>query len=151
MSDILDGLTAKDKQELYNRLAFELRDDSLAAFSADESDLWDGMLEALRVAAKARQPLATFAGKVGRSKYAEQAASVRAYLDTSCAPVIRRPQRQAVLRTLLGCLVSHLTTRAIPTTPQVLFNSLGVLPFAVDQRFPGYAGARLLHRVAVMS
>lgn len=141
----LTRLTAAEKEELYIQLAYERR--GSADLTPDDQQLWDQLHEAMDT--RGRQPLARFLEGFGKARYREGAEVIRSFVEESCAPGTQRPAIMAVTVLVLRCLAAHLKQRSIPCTPTVMLNSLMVLPYAVEQRFPGYSPARLLDRVAL--
>lgn len=142
---VLDGLNEVEQRQLLDLLRWKFAD--AVELSADEREVWDALLEALKV----RLPLAEFAKNFGKERMRQQLAAVDAFVIASCVPIMRKPVRMAVLRSLFLCLASHLASRGIPTTPKVMLSNVSLLSHAVEQRFPGYAQAKLLHRVAPLA
>jgi hypothetical protein len=146
MTDILAGMTKAEKQALHDRLSYELKSKrSAASYTSNETEVWECLLDAL--GSVSRMPLPAFVDKFGLANYRTAAAEIEKYVASACPADTRKPVRLALTTELLRCLVSHLNTRTIPATPGVMLRSLMVLPFAVEQRYPGYAQARMLHRI----
>lgn len=149
---LLAGMSAKDKRALYDQLAHEMRSElPRIDFSPAELDLWECLQDALDIREKLRRPLAPFAQALGINKYREAVEYVREYVDAGCGPGVRLPVRKAMTKIVLSCLASHLIARNIPATPGVMLKSLGTLSYAVEQRYPGYASVKFLHRIVPIS
>lgn len=141
------GMTPAEKRKLLDQLAFELQGKTSAKdLSGEETALWECLNDALGISAKLRQPVGPFVKAMGAAKFKAAAAFVGAYVDEACGPALRLPMRQAMMTLVLKALAAHLAERDIPATPAVVLKSLTMLSYAVEQRFPGYAGAKLLHR-----
>ena len=152
---VIDTLSVKDQQELHALLTYKLRK-ARPDLTANEHAFWDAINDALGRAVKERLPLSMFLdGKAGgtgygRTKYAEKLAEVEHVLESAIPALSRLPLKRSVMLIMIKCLVKYLTAIDIPATPKTLLNNTGLLVHAIDQVFPGYIAARLLHRVAVL-
>lgn len=144
--DFLTDMTLEEKKALSDQLAFELRGGK-APISDAAYELWDALSETVgQKAVKAH--LLRFLEDFGKAKYAN-AVEVCEHLLTAAVPKgTRKPIVMAVRRVVLACLADHLRAQNIPATPRVILNNIGMLRYAVDQQYPGYIDAQLLHRVA---
>lgn len=147
MLEHLDALTDQEAREAHARLAMRLS--KQRDFSADEQDLWDALCVALNV--RAPISLNKFVDTFGVSKYREAVTAAHGYLTQSCALILRRPSRKVLLATIMECLVDNVRERGIPVTPGTVLGNIGTLAFAVEESFPGYADARMLHRIATVA
>ena len=150
----IDALDTQQQRELYDLLAFRLKNTKVA-YTAAEVELWDAVGTALDKSAKERRPLALFVagnggtGGFGRARYADAVSTLNAVLDRALPEVTRKPVRMQVRTLMLRSLARYLTAMNVPTTEKSLLNNLGILEHAVDQTYPGYIAARLLHRIAL--
>lgn len=147
--DFLASMSLADREELAAQLAFELRKTKTPVSAAD-AELWDALGDVLRAHGKGRQPLSTFITDFGRAKYASCVEQIETLLVEAAPPGVRKTVVMALRRIVLECLAQHLKAASIPVTPRVMLNSFGLLRYAVDQQFPGYIAAQLLHRVATL-
>lgn len=146
--DLLANLTLDQRRELHDRLVYEFRT-TAPSFSEKEVELWAAILQALKL--PRGQPLAPFLVRFGKQRYAVCVTIIEELLADALPPVTRRPVMRAVQQMLLRCLISNLTARGIAVTPTVLLSNFSRLRPVIDQAFPGYIEAKLLHRIAPMA
>lgn len=108
----------------------------------------EDVLEALRRVTGTRQASTEIIAAVGKRRFDDAVETLDAYLERASSRSLRRPQRLAMLTLVLRCLASAIDQWAdFEVTPKTLLLNLHRLPGAVNRRFPGYAGARLLDSV----
>lgn len=147
VASLLDGLSQRDEQELFEALSYRRAKASPgAAPSRDEASLWDAINAALAIHRAA--PLPVFVQGYGKAKYAEAVAQMHEFVTESCGPAMRQVVRDRVVAKALRALVLYMDAIGIPLTPKTVISNFGMLASAVDAQFPGYAAARLLHRIA---
>jgi hypothetical protein len=137
----LEGLTNSEKLELRKRIDFELSQ-TKSPFSAAEDETW----AALAAVCQATIRLPMFTKRYGRAKYADASAMLHAYVQQYCGE-LSRPVRVALLTRLLRCLRLYLTSHQMEPTPAAVLDQLGRLAWAVEQQFPGYTAAGMLHKL----
>jgi len=141
------GLSAADRAELLARLA---RDDGKAraggkGYPADQLELWDMLNE---VCGKLPMPMGVFIKQYGVAKFAAAAAMLDAFVMEATPDLTRRPVTRAVKAVCLECIGDYLRGRRIVAGPSVILGMMSIVRQCVDQAFPGYADAKLLHHVA---
>lgn len=141
----LDGLNVKQLRALSDRLALKLARQPRKEVSENGLLLWSAMQDA----GVARGAMQAFAAKHGVAVYEEQAQLFAEYLTRACGEVQPKPIRQAVAVKALECLIAHLKRKGIGVSPGIICNAINIVEHAVSIRFPGYAEAKLLHRVAL--
>lgn len=140
-------LTADERRELFNQLAFEFRG-SKGSRADIPSELWDVIGDALEQNPGHRRPLPRFLEDYGKARYLACAKQLEALIIQAVPKGTRKPVVMAVRRCMIDCLIAHLRARNIPATPAVILNSFVMLRHAIEQAYPGYIDAQLLHRVA---
>lgn len=88
-----------------------------------------------------------FARDYGQKKFDEKVDFAFQYISAT-REVMRRPQVEALLCLVFSCLASDMRQRSVPVTGKTLLDQLSYAPHAVDQRYPGYAAASMLHCIA---
>lgn len=145
-AEILAGLDAAEQDKLYELLAFK-RANSKAQPTRIQQMFWELICGALDM--QRPLPLAPFMTSYGKAKFDAKAADLAEFIDNGCgAGLLRLPVRQAVGERIIRALVSYMKTRDIVCTPTTVLNSFVMLADAADSQYPGYAKARLLHRLA---
>lgn len=162
VNEVLEGLNERTQRALFDKLALQfksrrVRHDKQDEFSHDERSLWS----ALVIAANRPEPssvgaakaLSHFCASYGRPRFRDALDEVDMFIDEACGARLSRPQmdfmRRLVLKSLAGEM-AHWSTedgRQFPIIPRTLLNNLDHMPPAVENDFPGYAAARLLHRI----
>lgn len=84
--------------------------------------------------------------RYGLAKFMEKSDEAYSFVDDT-RRYLRPPQVKVLLDVAMKCLAADLRSRELPVTPTLLLNQMGRLTFAVDQCFPGYARAGILHRI----
>lgn len=148
--DLLAALTPDQRRELYDRLGYEFRDTALV-HSPEELELWDAINDSVGLGRRARPPFSTFVTSYGKRRFAMCVALMDDLLDEALAPMTRRPVKHAVRLMLLKCLCDNIRARNLLVSATMLCNNFSILRAVVDQNFPGYIEAKLLHRVAPMA
>ena len=149
MYDLRDEIMNLSDSERANLLALVEKEEVARPFKASRADLalWDAL-----VRLSPHQPIRSLDAFL-RDKHhglpRTQWSSAVAYLDDFTAdvePVRYRDQDHAALIALmLRCLVSDMETRGVEVTPKRIIENLPRLRVAVDEAFPGYLDAGLLH------
>lgn len=148
----LAGLSLEDKKQLQAQLAFELGGRGKIAagdLPTPALEFWDSLQDAVGFRGASRQSPSSFIKTAGKAKLLAAADLVQAFVQEGSGRGLPKASRMAVMTAVLRCLVTHLNARGIPVSAAVVCNSLGVLPDAVDRRFPGYHEAKLIDRIAV--
>ena len=136
-------LSRDERDRLLASLSFASRGSDLV-LTRDEEHVFSVLCEICKTQISVPQFLEGY----GRKKFAGRVSEILAYIaDTR--KYLRPVQLHGLITTCLKCLASELVAREIPTTPRNILNNLSMLPHAVDKRFPGYASAKLLHRIIV--
>lgn len=123
-------------------------------FSDGEEEVWRMLTRVLESrGARHLPPLPVFVKlqRVGRRRYSQAADTAQTFVDKACglAP-LRRIEREEVLYQCFECLASWLHGRKSPVTPQSMILNMAMLSHAVDQAFPGYADAQMLHQIVML-
>jgi hypothetical protein len=141
MSIDTSSLTTEEKRQLYDDLAFELR--SKHALPASAASLWQEINDCLRT----KQPLQPYLDKAGHRKLITAAEAVDLLTLQALPGRPTRIVRLAMRQLLLRCLRDHLEDRNIPQTASTMVQNCPSLAHAVDNAFPGYLQAGLLHKL----
>lgn len=143
-------LSPEQRRELYDQLAYEFRGVTGKGVRGDiPTELWDVIGDALQGAH--RQPVRRFVEDYGKARYLACAEQLEALIVLAVPSGTRKPVVMAVRRCMIDCLITHLRRRNIPVTPAVIMNSFVMLRHAIEQAYPGYIDAQLLHRVAELT
>jgi hypothetical protein len=114
---------------------------------ADFADEEIAVYESIERLIPVTPPMARFVEGYGPVKYAEKVAYLWAYLKTA-----RKQLNQAKTKSLINQLVQYhiddMKAQGQFLTVKNVVDSLEQVPYAVDKRFPGYAEAGFLHRIA---
>lgn len=105
------------------------------------------VVEALFDVTKSRLSRDKFLRSYGIANFKNRVAELHAFLSDA-RKLLRDNQMRALVERSLRCLASDLVAREIPVTPTSLLRSMSTVRRAVDVRFPGYAAAGHLHRLA---
>lgn len=100
--------------------------------------------EAVRSSVSMPPRVESFVERYGHGRFEDCCERVIDYISSSRA-LLRRPRVEELLRLIFKCLAREMRSQGIPTTPKTLLDNIGQVPYAVDQRFPGYAEAGRLH------
>jgi hypothetical protein len=147
MSDNLDKKTDVELKAEINRLEYELTRRK-RPFTELEEAVWQAVLRVTRV----DYALHTFVWvgyyretPFGRGKYEDAIRLIdeffKRYIGT-----LRRPERNLLLETFLECIKLSLPDNVNPS-PKEILNQAPYIKWAVDQQFPGYADAKMLHHI----
>ena len=149
VDDMLAGMSRSDMLLLQDRLAYAMKKTSRDPITTAEQMIWDAVCDACGLRDRARPPIAQAMDKIGRGKFNEYIVVLNDFVAAGSGGAnLRRPVHQAILTTVLRCLVQRLRHRGISLSPRTVLMNLSQLSIAVEQRFPGYVEAHLLHRVA---
>jgi len=147
-----DSADDRTKREVLAQLNFRMRGETPTGSRVNAA--WNAISEVCEGRVPAYD---NFAARYGKAKLNRDMAWLESYADKVSARKLSVPERQAVLKLVLGCLADHLRDVMVTKdgkypkpTPDMLFKHLDSLNMAVDWAFPGYAAARLLDRVALM-
>lgn len=145
--DFLDSLTDAERRALHTKLSYDLASagGKSREFSDKETALWRDLGDALPT--MHRQPLAAFAERFGLRRYSDAADAFERVAARALPGVVRKPIRDAVRVRMLRCLADMLLGMHVPATAASVLNNIHQIEFAVDQQFPGYIAAGLLHRI----
>jgi hypothetical protein len=147
-------LPAKDRKQLAARLAYNARNVDLGqdVVSRPDDAVWQALCEVTKTPESARKNMI---GKRGTSDHriaAEQwtfaVDMLNNYIDTTCSVPLKAQQRQRLLVALIECLKSMNRLMRRGTSIKDIVDSVINLDDAVDNEFPGYGDAGLLHRLA---
>jgi hypothetical protein len=144
----LASLSLDERRELHAQLAYEFRGSKSGAAELP-NELWDAICEAIKTTGRSRQPLGRFLESFGKSEYQRCSEQMDALIARAVPKGTRKPVVMAVRRVMIDTLIAHLDNRNIPVSPRSILNSFGMLKYAVDQAYPGYIEAQLLHMVAM--
>ena len=150
MSLDLASLTLSEKRALYDSLAFDLRGN----VPVDErmTVLWNDINAALQLPKTGRRSLASFLEGAGNRPRMASAVEIMDSLLVQALPArTSRTVRVQVRDMVLRCMVDWLRSRSIPPSPSAMLNNFEKLRAVVDQAFPGYISAQMLHYVAGIS
>lgn len=143
----IETLPSGEQRRLFDQLAYKQSNTKRKAeFSPDEKHV----IEAMHHVCRGRP--GSVEGSVknyGRRKFADDVEYVLHYIRKAAGSRLRREHEQALLNVIMRCLAQQLERRGLMVSPNLLLNNLDYLEHAVDQQFPGYADARMLHRVAM--
>ena len=121
------------------------------AWTALEQDVWLALSrELLNRLHLETTPLTVFAHSFGAEKYKAIVTRLDAYVQTACDEPLHRTHKVALFRCAFGCVIEHFQEAGIPVTPTSILSNAARIPQIVDEAFPDYASARLLHRVVLM-
>ena len=150
----LDALDTQEQQALFTLLAFRFQKKT-AVYTTAETELWDAIGTAMGKHERERRALSAFlngfngSGGYGRARYADAISLLEAVLNKALPALTRKPVRMQVRVLILRSLVRYLTQIDVPVTEKTILNNFGILEHAVNQTYPGYIAARLLHRIAM--
>lgn len=159
-TELLDQLDAYERKQIWNHLLAENggQIDNRASrrrqmpFSREEVELWIALELASgrrRLRHESEAALGNWCSTHGRDRFRSFASDVESYISDSCGALMRRSVRDEVRRQIIDCLGKMMREwENIPVAPNSLINCIDYLPSAVEQNFPGYADAGMLHKVA---
>ena len=143
----LDSLDAAQLAELEAQIALRRQStaDRNGTVRDDRNEFWQALLDVLP---SGKNPsLKAFLVNYGASKFDDRVAHLTNYLDTTLPRFVRKPVRMSVREHVLRSLTDYLTACRIPVTATTMLNNFDKLAYSVDRNFPGYAEAKLLHRL----
>lgn len=148
----LSELDEGSQAALFNALAYKRQVEVVQGPTRLQQDYWSALCEALDIPRSRHPALGPFLASYGRARFDERVDELEKYIDRSCGELMRAPQRQAVRVQVLKSIVSYLHRCDVVCSPKAVINASAMrLGEAVDQAFPGYARAGLLHRVAPLA
>lgn len=154
--DIIAALPLDQQRALLDDLRFRLDRKTASErvlatrneWSSLESDVWQALTRELHARLHIETPpLNIFVNSFGAARYRSVVAGLDAYVASACGEPLSRTHKVVVIRTIISCLVDRLCAREIPVSASSVLASVGQTGQAVDAAFPGYAAARLLHRL----
>lgn len=135
-------LSPDEKAGLITDIEYDLRKVS-ANLSRRELLVYDILLPHC----KNPPPLGRLLETYGARKYKQRVSELYEYVDAA-RKFLRPPELAALLELCVNCLALDIQRRgSIPVTPATLLDSVSRIEIAVDDQFPGYADAGLLHRM----
>jgi hypothetical protein len=136
----------EEQRLLYDQLSFKYSKDS-AQVTPEQIAAWEAIHRAIGQT-RGTQPLAPVIQSMGRSKFDAAVVMIHDFITKGCGLMLRKPQRMLVEEMALSCLADYLEVLDIPVTPTTMVKHVAQLEYAVNRNFPGYAKARLLHKIA---
>ena len=92
-----------------------------------------------------QQPDNRIAERIGYQKLQDVCDDLFGFIDSSVEGTLTQNEYFALACQVLKCLSNYLTTvMQIPSTINTIPAQMGLLEWAVDQAYPGYASARML-------
>lgn len=133
-------LSPDERRQFEARLTFSKQGDS-TRLDRRQQAVYDALAEVTR----SRMPVAAL---VRDHKLRAKCEEIYDYLSAATTR-LREPQVQGLVKICFECLADHLRGRShpIPVTMVTLLKHSDWLPVAVDQAFPGYYDANMLHRL----
>jgi hypothetical protein len=118
-------------------------------FDRLEVDTWEAIISACPDAN--RKNMAARINSYGRKRYTDKCVELDNYITNACSVLMRLSIRNGVRQAVLHCLLEWMGGAGIPVSVHTLLNCLDYLPGAVEENFPGYSQAKLLHKVAPLA
>lgn len=145
-------LDVTSRQELLARLAYQDQGTRFVLSTAEQV-VWDAVCEVCKPYIRSVPPVTEFSKSFGKDKLRTAIADINNYVDESCGTNLSMGHRRLIVRTVFQCMVEyiHSWTEPKPITVKTMFQSVSQLAHAVDICFPGYARARMLHRVVAVA
>lgn len=144
----VDKLSADKQKQLFNYLDYKLASKEVAGGNAALREAWDGLMDALGYAGSYRPRMQDVLRQLGQKRGQAALMQVDSFIARSVSAALRRPAKIALRALVWRCLLELLRERGERSVdaPTALKNA-HLIGQAVDQQFPGYADARLLHFV----
>ena len=136
------SLSAEERKKLLDAISYSTRGRN-KELSRDEQHIFSTVMDLTG----ARMPAAKFFEIYGRAKFEQRCFDFLEIVSDS-RQHLRPVQVCGLIELCLRALASELRAREIPVSPRTMFDNFGMIPHALDQRYPGYAAAGLLHRLA---
>lgn len=158
--DVLDRLNDAEQRQLFARLAARFNSTDKSDYSHEELATFSAVRAALGEPdslSGARAHLSRYVRNAGgRNRFREKVDDLDGFLTRACGTTLSRTQRDSLRALAIGSLAEMVsgwtnqeTGLPIPLNVPVLINNLDRVGEAVDMNFPGYARAKLLHRVLI--
>jgi hypothetical protein len=87
--------------------------------------------------------------RIGLERTQDAADDLAGYIVAGIKEELNRNEKLALSCQLLKCLVRNIEASDIPVTLKTVVDSMGLLSYATEKSFPGYASARLLRYVII--
>lgn len=147
----VEALPLADQRALYEQLhyKFQKKSKSTGASIAGE-DVWNAIHDALGLDKHNRQPLTAARERIGASKFDRLMSVAQAFVSRGSGVPLRRNERHFLLAASLTCLADYLTAVGSRVTPTTMVQQLDNLAYAVERDYPGYADAKLLHKIVAL-
>jgi hypothetical protein len=148
--EFLQDLTPGERTQLRTQLAYEEREKEMRALTPEDYDFWE-MVSA--VLPQKSMPLRKFLERFGIRRWDEAMEDFAVSMAHAIPEEgVRKVVRVAVRQLALRCLAEYLKSRQIPLSPRTMLGSLDSLHHAINQSYPGYIDAKILHlAVTVLS
>jgi hypothetical protein len=137
-------LSDEDQRVMYDQLAYKFS--KAPQITAEQRAAWESINRAC--GKQSVQPLGPVVTSVGVARFDDAIVMLHDFITRACGLILRRPERMVLEDMALGCLADYLRALDIPVTPTTMLRQLGHLEYAVDRNYPGYAKARMLHKIA---
>lgn len=149
----LDTLTTEDRRAMLDYLQFQDSQETVSTNPPTRAmvETFDALVSALGPS-MGRAGLGPMLKNVGRRRFEEACYLIDGFIKRACSVKLKAPEHQELRRRLIRCYVEFL--RDIPGFPVTIENSvrnIHLFSQAVDDAFPGYAEAGLLHCVVLKS
>ena len=155
LDQLLANLDPSEQQRLYDKLAqrFDNNDNHLS--SDLERTIWNAAVDVLKEHGSAPRPLTNkqWQKHGGAAALEAHALTFNSFIERSATREATRTMKAALLREVLECLwqFAHNRLRVnYELTPVTLLQLSGYLHEAVEDAYPGYVAARMLHQVILM-
>lgn len=136
----LQSLSNEEREKVLSVFNVEINSEVVSPISPLEQIVWSAIEKIL----DKKLSLITFRKSYGANKYSDKVKEIDKYVMGN-RKVILNTQKAELIRIALKSLTKTLEARDIPITPTTLLNSLSLLHFSVERKFPGYKSAGLLH------
>jgi hypothetical protein len=139
----IETASEAERREAFARLNYEFgRSQSKTRVYDDfEHEVFDAVCSVLA----SRMPIHNCANSMGVLAFKDSCAIAANFIRAASAVVLRKPDRETLLRLVMRSLRAHLELVGVPPSATAMLQNMNVLWFAVDKDYPGYAEARMLH------
>jgi len=144
--DVLDGLTVQQQRALLDRLSHKLSS-AKVEWKPEHHALWSAVCAHVDSDRRLLPAMPQFVKSYGVKRFKIACDVFRDFVSSACPTKMRRVERAAVESLVAGCLASELRRGGRPVTPTTMLDMMAFLAGCVNRDFPGYASARMLHRV----
>ena len=146
LEKLASELTDAQVSQLHELLDFRMATKA-ASFTTMEIDAYDALSYVLQGNLMPLYKLASKDG-VGRGKFTSFAKQLFQVIDSGSGQALKRPLRLALAREALSCMSEYLAEIGRPVSSRVMITMIEWLPHALDQCYPGYMNAKMLHKIA---